>query len=60
MEINLPQYLSNSERLEYIKILQKICMQLGKTSGVWINGYITALQHIEMFLSGNIKKVIWK
>ena len=57
MTIELPQYLSDCERLEYIKIIHKMETCMKKTTGAYSEGYQDCLKHIEMFLSGAIKRV---
>ena len=57
MNIELPQYLSECERLEYIKILHKLENITSKYNGEYWSGFRDCLKYTEMFLSGAIKKI---
>lgn len=57
MNIELPQYLNDCERLEYIKILHKIENIISKETGSYWEGFNDCLKYTEMFLSGAIKRI---
>lgn len=57
MIIEIPQYLNDSQRLEYIKILHKIENITSKETGLYWTGFKDCLKYTEMILSGAIKKI---
>lgn len=59
MEIQVPTIGTVTERMDWIKILQKISNYTSHKENAYNKGYSDAIRNIEMCLSGAIKTIRW-
>lgn len=59
MEIQVPTIGTVTERMEWIKMLQNVSNYASHKGDTYNKGYSDAIRHIEMCLSGAIKKIRW-